>query len=349
MVLNPKALALQVEKQKADEKKRQDEIRQEKIRQRKIYDAEDKAFFKLISSPAIEAAMDREFELILIDSYLDSYTKECIFSGGFRIRALGKFSADDIKSEYEYIYKKLFISPTENLNVETINHLIDTIHDLIIETEENEQFLEYEEGELFIEISPGASTHSSFETTDDKVTYLSDILQIINSNRKIKFSSAGLPLSRLIKKENAIKLAIQSISNKHDTYELTAITWEDADTHLFTPPKYHRYEFFTAKVLNWISQNGYLVISEIENQIKDQMYRNQNKLEIKLQEFSQAFDSQSKTEGIYFYDQEINISIEQLTQLIDSFGYKVKQSYKKISSDNNHTGDYTLNISWSLK
>jgi hypothetical protein len=48
MVLNPKALALQVEKQKTDEKRRQDEIRQEKIRQRKIYDAEDKAFFKLM-------------------------------------------------------------------------------------------------------------------------------------------------------------------------------------------------------------------------------------------------------------------------------------------------------------
>lgn len=349
MVLNPKDLSLQVEKQKAEEKRRQDEIRKEKNRQKKIYDAEDKAFFKLISSPAIEAAMAGEFELILVDEYLDAPTKQSILNGGFRISPLGKYTASEIKVEYENLYKKLFISPTENLNISTVDHLIDSIYELISESGENEAFLEYEEGEFFIEIYPGTRDHYGFESTDEKVTYLSDILEIIKSNRNIKFSSAGLPLSRIIKKESVITSAINSISRKNDIYELTAIIWEDAIINLFNPPRYHRYDFFTARVLYWISEKGYQVIDEIEDQIKSQMYKNQNTLVIKVQEYSQALDSQSKTEGLYLNDQEVQITIEQLCQLIDSFGYKVKQTYKKIISNDNFIGEHTLNISWTLK
>jgi len=348
MALTPKELALKVQKLKENDKKQNLEIRNEKNRQIKINQLIDQTFYKEIAIPSLESALAGESKHIFINKKLDIFTKNQILNGGFELSFIGEKSVSEIKKDYKFIHEKIEIDENFGIAFEKkINNIIDSIFNLISETELEENFLNASETFFFNDLIPYSLELTKFTNNGDKLKYLKKILSIINTYENITFSPAGKTLTRIVFKKDILNSILKSKVEFEEKFDLISISWNLENKK---NSKNLRYCFFSSKVYEWIFLFGKDILNSIFEMIQDQMYIEKKNLELLITEYSKSESANDLVEeGLYLDNTIIEISIPQLIGLIECFGYKVKHKVEKTKNLNNHISNHILNISWKIK
>jgi hypothetical protein len=345
MSLTPKDLAKKVAEKRANEKAIKAELRKDKRVSDQIKDLEDSTFYQEVALPVLESALDGNAECIFIDKYIDSFLKNKITDGGFRYQNFGNLSAQAIRKEFPKVNLDLIKNiEEEKEKLNKLNNIISEISYLITEAETDEEYFNHDENNFFIALIDFSAKNDIPSDLAEKVQYLNDLRSIIQIHADIEISLAGDALKKILKKSNFIDTLINSLSDSIDEFEVISVSWDK-------PSKISsklRYSFFTSIVCSWISNGGNELLMEIFSIIENSIYKNLNSVEIKLSEYGEGFDTRHEPEGIYFNEMFVGISLDELCELIEAFGYSVILRTQDEDDGTNLICCHFIKIEWVL-
>jgi len=345
MALAPKDLVKKVAERKANEKAIKAELRKEKRVSDQIEDLENSTFYQEIAIPILESALDGNTECIFIDKYIDSFLKNKITNGGFRYQNFGNLSAKEIQREFPKVnLASIKNEQEERAKLDKLNNTINEINYLISEAETDEEYLNYDENNFLIALIHNVAKHGNLFELNEKVEYLNDVRSMLQIQANIELSLAGDALKKILKKSNSIDILLNSLSDSIDEFELISVSWDK-------PLKISsnlRYPFFTANVCSWISDGGNKLLMSVFSSVENAIYKNLDFVEIKLSEYGEGFDTRHEPEGIYLNEMTIGISLEELCELIEAFGYSVEFRSQKKEDGTNLIYHHLIKIKWAI-
>ncbi len=345
MALAPKDLAKKVAERKASEKAIKAELRKEKQVSDQIEDLENSTFYQEVAIPILESALDGNTECVFIDKYIDSFLKNKIINGGFRYQNFGNLSAKEIQREFPKVNLDCIKNEEEELaKLDKLKNVINEINYLISEAETDEEYLNYDENNFLNALIHNSAKHDNLFEVNEKVEYLNDARSILQEYADIEISLAGDALKKILKKSNFIDILLNSLSDSVNEFELISVSWDK-------PSKISsnlRYPFFTANVCSWISNGGNKLLMSIFSAVENSIYKNLDSVEIKLSEYGEGFDTRHEPEGIYLDEMMIGISLDELCELIEAFGYSVNLRSQKKEDGTNLICHHFIKIKWAV-